>query len=86
MLSLCNRYHAFLYVVNVILIIGNCALLIINVLSLDMLVQQVIGRGRGRPVSVPIVAHVPMEGYLCSDMCAQDGIDCALSTYPLISQ
>ena len=72
--------------VNVMLIIGNDALLIISVLSLGMLVQQVTGRGGGRPVSGPIVAHVMANRYLCSDMCAQDGIDCALSTYPLISE
>ena len=85
MLSLFRRYHAFLYVVNVMLIIGYYALLIISVLSLGMPVQQVTGREVGRPACVPIVAHVLTEGYLCSDMCAQDGIVCALSTYTLIS-
>lgn len=70
---------------NIILIIGYCALLIINVLSLGMFVRQVRGPGHERAACVPIVAQVLPEGYLCSDMCAQDGIVCALSTYPLIS-
>lgn len=70
---------------NIILIIGNYAPLIINVLSLGMLVRQVRGPGHERAACVPIVAQVLSEGYLCSDMCAQDGIVCALSAYPLIS-
>jgi hypothetical protein len=70
---------------NIILIIGNYAPLIISVLGLGMLVRQVRGPAPGRTACVPIVAHVLPEDYLCSDMCAQDGIVCALSTYPLIS-
>ena len=85
-LHLFRRYHAFLYVVNVMLIMGNYAPLIISVLSLGMLVQQVTGPEVGRPACVPIVAHVRADRYLCSDMCAQDGIVCALSTYTLISE